>query len=260
MPESYLNIVGGIQPEVAKKIFDPQKRNDDGLFDRFGLIAYPEAKPFRVATRSPNYGLLDRYREVCRSLHAQNWGHVLIEGANGSPYARLSPDGQKMMNAWLNKNGDESVQNRENAVIGFMSKARGLVARLTFTLHAFRVASGEAEMFSEVDTDSLSSAIKLYETYCVPMYSRVLGEFGHGQEARAETLLWTAICRCEWSDFRVSDITKNGLKGLSDKVVVKNACDGLVELGWLYQKDANLRKRGRPSTRYYISDPKMRRN
>ena len=43
VPDIYLNVIGGIQPKVAKKAFQLSEEGaDDGFFERFGIICYPD--------------------------------------------------------------------------------------------------------------------------------------------------------------------------------------------------------------------------
>ena len=54
----YLNICGGIQPSVAAKLFSTVNGVDDGFFDRFGLIAFPDMpENWELVDRLPNWDL-----------------------------------------------------------------------------------------------------------------------------------------------------------------------------------------------------------
>jgi putative DNA primase/helicase len=62
VPDIYLNVVGGIQPKVAKKAFQISEDGaDDGYFERFGLICYPDLPDWQGV------------RDVSRSATTRSW-------------------------------------------------------------------------------------------------------------------------------------------------------------------------------------------
>ncbi|MCP3965295.1 MAG: DUF3987 domain-containing protein, partial [Lentisphaerae bacterium] len=66
----YLNIVGGIQPPVAKQLFNNNNNEeDDGLVERFGLIAYPE-KPtsWEDVKQLPDEEIEEKFHKLCADL------------------------------------------------------------------------------------------------------------------------------------------------------------------------------------------------
>ena len=82
IPEVYLNIFGGIQPKVAKKAFaSAESGEDDGFFERFGLLCYPDPIPWTgVKDEPPQRDFKRLYSEACLRLSRQNWATVLQDG------------------------------------------------------------------------------------------------------------------------------------------------------------------------------------
>ena len=70
-----LNIVGGIQPEVAREIFATGP--DDGLAARFTAV-WPSGPPvWETVDRLPNKGARDALDAICDRLADANWADML---------------------------------------------------------------------------------------------------------------------------------------------------------------------------------------
>ena len=73
--DAYLNVLGGIQPAKAQSLLTA---GDDGLFERFGLIAYPDDVPGTwTAPTEANPTVRDRFERVIGGLLAKEWGPVV---------------------------------------------------------------------------------------------------------------------------------------------------------------------------------------
>lgn len=75
VPDCYLSVIGGIQPQVAKKAFSLSAENlDDGFFERFGLISYPEIPDWQgVCDREPERDYKQLVMEACLRLAEKDW-------------------------------------------------------------------------------------------------------------------------------------------------------------------------------------------
>lgn len=73
--DAYLNVLGGIQPVKAQSLLTA---GDDGLFERFGLIAYPDhvAGTWTEPT-DLNPTMRDRFERIIGDLLAKEWGPVV---------------------------------------------------------------------------------------------------------------------------------------------------------------------------------------
>jgi hypothetical protein len=75
----YLNIIGGIQPKVAKQLFSPKEgATDDGFFERFGLVVYPAPMTtYNHVDQYPDRAARNAYFKICEKLADCNWEDIL---------------------------------------------------------------------------------------------------------------------------------------------------------------------------------------
>ena len=87
--DAYLNVVGGIQPAKAQEYL---KAGDDGLFERFGLIAYPDDVPGTwTAPTDANPTVRDRFERIIGELVAKEWGPVRSANMVPRPKVGVAP-------------------------------------------------------------------------------------------------------------------------------------------------------------------------
>jgi Protein of unknown function (DUF3987) len=168
IPEVYLNIFGGIQPKVAKKAFaSAESGEDDGFFERFGLLCYPDPIPWTgIKDEPPERDFKQLYTDACLRLSRQDWAAALQDGI-----MRFDDQAQDRFLAWYDGHMRTRVRTPEaegRPDHGFLSKGAGLVLRLTITLHLFRWTCGETASPSLVELASLEPDIAIFERYCVP--------------------------------------------------------------------------------------------
>ena len=60
------NVIGTIQPAKAQKLLDPndKKVDDDGFFERFGIMAFPDMPEFIFIDRAPNHQAEQKLTEL----------------------------------------------------------------------------------------------------------------------------------------------------------------------------------------------------
>jgi hypothetical protein len=99
IPEVYLNTFGGIQPKVARKAFaSAESGEDDGFFERFGLLCYPDPIPWTgVKDELPQRDFKQLYTDACLRLSRQDWATVLQDG-----FMRFDDQAQDRFLAWYN--------------------------------------------------------------------------------------------------------------------------------------------------------------
>jgi hypothetical protein len=256
----YLNIVGGIQPSVARKLFSIEDGSDDGFFERFGLMAYPDLpKTWELVDRHPDSGLRNTYHNICDTLSKTNWATVLhtdaeVEAGRATPYARFSPEAQQIFNDWLTEHMIGIRTAGESQVEGFMNKQRGLLVRLALIIHLTAYAAGEETDPRSVSEKSLSRALHLVEDYLVPTWRRVLAAFGKTQTESASMRIARAILAERMNGIRVSDVLKRDWSGMKDRAAIEAAFDDLVARDWLALPERNTGPRGgRPSETYRVN-------
>ena len=254
IPEVYLNIFGGIQPKVAKKAFaSAESGEDDGFFERFGLLCYPDPIPWTgVKDEPPQRDFKRLYSEACLRLSRQDWATVLQDGI-----MRFDDQAQDRFLAWYDHHMRTRVRTpeaEERPEHGFLSKGAGLVLRLTITLHLFRWTSGETASPGLVDLAGLEPAIGLFERYCVPMYDRVCKAFGKPEAHEGAARLCDYIRRKKVTRLRVADVTKLHWQGLGDRAAVLKVLEALEDIDWLRRVAAPTR--GRPADSWAVN-PKV---
>lgn len=258
VPDVYLNILGGIQPKVAKQSFSSAvEGEDDGFFER-GLLGYPEPIPWTgVKDEVPDRDYKQLISEACERLATTDWSLVLQDRL-----MRFDDRAQERFLAWYDEHMRTWVRRPEaedRPDHGFMSKGPGLVLRLTITLHLFRWTTGKAASPAFVDLMSLESAIGLFENYCMPMYARVCSAFGEREAHEGAARVCEHIKGKKLAKIRVADITKLSWHGLAERGPVLKAFEALEDIDWLRRRtEANRTRGGRPSD-HWVVNPRVLR-
>jgi hypothetical protein len=262
VPDCYLSVIGGIQPQVAKKAFSVSAENlDDGFFERFGLISYPEIPDWQgVRDREPERDYKQLVLEACIRLAEKDWLQDDILGAR--PMVFLE-DAQERFLEWYDDHMRAQVANRaarERPEHGFMSKGPGLLVRLSIVMHLFRWTCGEFGSPRAVDLQSLSSAIGIFETYCRPMYVRVLQAFGQVRGQAGAERIAAMILKKQLAKICPSDVRKMGWQGLREREDIFQAFAALEDIDWIVPQAASKStpKGGRPAEAWLVN-PKVHR-
>jgi hypothetical protein len=253
VPDLFLNIVGGIQPRVAKNAFKSNLTGeDDGFFVRFGLPCYPDPLPWDGVKDSPlEHGLHQALAEAIQGLADANWGHLLA----GDYPLRLDADARSRFFAWYDGHMRERVRLHEDRQDhGFMAKGEGLVLRIAITLHAFRWKCGEVHEVRLVDRDSIDAAIGMFEQYCIPTYARIIAAFGEVEAHPAAQRVLELIKHKKLDKVRVSDVTKNHWRGMRERKPILAAFEALEDIDVL-RPGAMLRGARTPA--HWIVNPKV---
>lgn len=255
----YLNIIGGIQPDVARKIFSVEDSADDGFFDRFGLMAYPEVpQTWELVDRKPVAGLRSSFHNICETLSKSDWMSVLhsdedVQEGRAKPYARFSCDAQAMFNKWLTEHMREIRRSGESQIAGLLNKQRGLLVRLALVIHLAAYAAGEETNPREVSSRSFTRALTLVETYLVPTWKRVWSAFGKSKTESMSMRIGKTIIKERLTGVRLSDIMKRDWKDVK-KDAIEAAFADLVARDWLAPPERNTKPRGgRPSETYRVN-------
>lgn len=256
VPDVYLNIFGGIQPKIAKKAFaSAAQGEDDGFFERFGLICYPDPIPWTgVKDEIPDRDYKQLVREACVRLSTTDWSlavHALM---------RFDDQAQEGFLAWHDQHMRTRVrmpEAEERLDHGFMSKGSGLVLRLTITLHLYRWTCGEAASPSRIDLASLEAAIGIFDRYCVPMYARVCKAFAEPEAHEGVARICHHIKAKKLAKIRVADVTKLSWQGLAERGPVLKAFEALEDIDWLRRAvEPSGPRGGRPSD-HWLVNPKV---
>jgi len=233
VPDIYLNVIGGIQPDVAKKAFQLSEDGaDDGFFERFGIICYPDLPDWQGVKDAPPEGdYKNLVTEACARLADKDWTTVL-----GDRPMVFDDDAQVGFLDWYDRHMAERVATRvarDRADHGFMSKGPGLVLRLAIVLHLFRWTCGEFDSPCVIDLASLRAAIGIFDTYCVPMYGRVCHAFAQVRAQSGAERIAAMILEKKMDRIRFGDVTKRKWPGLREREDVLQALAALEDIDWL---------------------------
>ncbi|MFP4350779.1 MAG: DUF3987 domain-containing protein [Desulfococcaceae bacterium] len=246
-PDLYLNIIGTIQPEIARQIFS--NAEPDGFFERFGLAVYPDSMcEWRYVDREPNHQAEAAFKMANRKLNAYDFGE--------NPIARYDSHGQAAFIEWYSENRGKILQTDDPALKRARGKADGLVNRLALVLHLGAWATEEEPEPLKVSRNSFIRAAGLYEEYLFPMWKRIMAAFySDGSENGAERILaW--IIKEDIQEFSIRNIKRKCWAGLTDADKVEDAIEVLTENHFISELP-KLPKGGRPAKRYAVN-PKLK--
>ena len=180
---------------------------DDGFFERFGIICYPDLPAWQGVKDIPPEGdYRQSLAEACIRLADKDWPTVL-----GDQHMIFEEGAQAGFLDWYDQHMAERVANqaaRDCADHGFMSKGPGLLLRVTILIHLFRWTCGECENPCVIDLKSLRAAVGIFETYCVPMYGRVCHEFAQVRAQSGAEKIAAMIREKKMDRIRFGDVTK----------------------------------------------------
>jgi hypothetical protein len=262
IPDVYINIVGGIQPSVAKNLFSIRDGSGDGFLDRFGLIAFPDLPDdWELVDRWPETGPRQAVNAIADKLASTDWAATLhtdpdFEAGKAKPYVRFSPAAQDTFNDWLIEHMRGMKSAVDTPIVGFNSKARGLLGRLALVIHLTAWAAGDESDPCTVSELSLGRTLTILETYLVPMWRRVMAAFSKAPVVDSAHRIAEYIRKKRLDGIRVADITKLEWPHLNDRKTIEEAFRTLVDRDWLAEPQPVSGARGRPSATYIVN-PKV---
>lgn len=254
----YLNIVGGIQPKVAKRLFSPKDgEGDDGFFERFGLVVYPNPMTsYEHVDRYPNKNALQNYYNACEKLAGCNWAEQLIpdEHLPEKGTARFDAQAQEAFNQWDVKHGRAMLsQHDDDSLNTMLSKAPGLLVQLAFLFHLADWADNVCVDVSAVNFRSFDRARVFLENYLIPMWKRILFAFADdgGESAAQKIGKW--LVQESIKSFTVRDIKQKHWVNLKNNDEIEVSIVVLLEKNWIME--AGKRSTGGRSTVKYAVNP-----
>ena len=230
-------------------------REDDGLIQRFGLTAWPDANPEWVnVDRYLNKDACDAAYELFDRLNS------LVPAAVGAtqdqyddfPYLRFTPEAYQHFTDWRDTL-ERRVRggNLPDALTSHLAKYRGLIPRLALITHLIDEGKGP------VGEMSLIKALQWAE-YLEPHAARVYSAGVAPARAGAKTLLAKikAGHLREQSAFTNRDVYRHCWSGLTSAEEAQQAIDILCAHHWLWPNHRTTAD-GRPMVEYIIN-PKVK--
>ena len=164
VPHPFLNVMGGIQPDMLPELCHAKDRAD-GFLDRI-LFSYPD----QLGTNHWVSQGVDReaqasWADTLRLLLSLEMRHCNERGIDLPQVVRFTDAAQTRWVEWHDANADEIGSPGLASVLkGHWLKMKSYCARLALTIHMLRVICAETTD-ENVDLDSLSRAIRLVDYF-----------------------------------------------------------------------------------------------
>jgi hypothetical protein len=250
-----VSIFGGIQPAKLRQYIYNNKLTDDGMFQRFQLLVYPdEPRNWKLIDRLPDYEAKNRAYAVIKILANMDFvmqcEAILREGAK-IPYLRFADAAQEVFYEWLTELENQKIRGYEDhLLVEHLTKYRKLMPSLALIFHLIDVADGKG--IGPVSADAARMAVnwcKYLESHAQRIYN-----MADSLVANAALALSKHIAKGKIEDnFTVRRIYRNKWGQLTDAETVRLACDILVEKGWLREKHTPAGFQQRAITEYTIN-------
>jgi hypothetical protein len=220
---------GGIQPaRLAQVMREP----DDGLLARFCWF-WPDPVPFKLSTTNPDVGFAVAAFERLGMLEMK---------PGNEPEFTPSPINvplSERARARLEQFGGD-MQARQgfsgDLMVSALGKARGLALRVSLVIEHLRWAAqdGMSQAPAEISEESFLAAVTLVKDYLMPMAERVYGDAAASPHARNVATLARWIANTHPVEVHVRQLQRTvRLPGLGEAPLIHEACEALIEAGWL---------------------------
>lgn len=264
-----LSILGGIQPDKLIYFLEPSIKGmgNDGLFQRFQLLVYPDPLTWEYVDQIPNKYARDRVVELFKTIDKLTHNDLINMGANiiedkdsPTPYFKFSDEAQEEYISWSTWLHKTVIPNEEHSIIAqHLDKYPKLVNTLALVFHL--VECIENNTSGDISKLSLKMSLqwsKYLESHARRIYGLVLQSSSIKAMSLCKKLLQLKYDD-EWlqQGFSTRSIQRKNWKGLTDLESVKDALDILIESNWILAEEIESSdKGGRPTTRYWIN-PKI---
>jgi hypothetical protein len=176
-----VSVLGTTQPDrMATYLHKTIKQLDnDGLFQRFQLLVYPDKKPWKLVDEFPDAAAKNRVFDICKAIDTmqfKDWGAIepqpLYEGQYSIPFFRLSSEAQPFFHCWL-KNHNETPRNQEHPILDqHLLKYKSLMPSLALIFHIIDIADGQK------NKDVTLSSVQKAATWCAYLESHARRIYG----------------------------------------------------------------------------------
>ena len=218
---------GGIQPA---RLAEVMRGPDDGLLSRWCWF-WPEPIPFKLNTTFPDIGFavaaFDRLGMLTLRRERDRTPEPIPIALVPTALSSLECFAQRMQ---------ERQQESGSLMKSALGKARGLVLRLSLVLEYLRWAAqdGYAGPPQEISAESCAAAIEFVSQYLLAMAERVYGDAAAPLKVRNAATLARWIKKTRAAEVYVRHLQREvRLPGLNQAEAIRDACNRLVEAGWL---------------------------
>ena len=140
-----LTVIGGIQPaKLERYLFESIRGFDnDGLFQRFSGMVYPDEPPTQIIDKSPNEAARNRAIKIIEKIATMDFWQIAEPSLTqeGVPRIRFNDDAQQFfLGDWLCKHCQKQKQEPIPIVQEHLAKYQKLMAGLCLIFHVIKVA------------------------------------------------------------------------------------------------------------------------
>lgn len=254
VPDVYLNILGGAQPDRAREIFG--EGPNDGFAARVTAV-YPDLPPtWNEVDRWPDRPARVALDAVCDRLVAADWSALLPpDDWKPLPYCRPDREAGGLWSEWHTSVMVALRAGRwEGRHAGRVGKYPGLAARLALGWHFVGWAAGRVadDALARVPALTMASVLDLMDGYVRPMDDRVYRAFDRTAAATGAERIARWILATRPESFTLRDVRRHEWSDLTDPVAVAAAVEWLAAKGWVREADPEQRL-GRPANRYLVN-------
>lgn len=247
-----LSVFGGIQPELLERYLADMvnSMDNDGRFQRFQVLVYPEAVAWEWRDRYPVQGSREAVRDLFDRLADFD---PLQDGATPAddfvklPWFHFDDAAQEVFIEWATDLHVNRMATEQNPLmVQHLAKFERLFCGLGLILHLAEGRIGPVQR----DTALRAAAWCAYlESHARRIYALV----EVAKVSAARTLSRRLLARKLSADgFTARDVMRKGWTGLKTALHAEAALAVLEEHGWVVGNDTTENV-GRPTTKYYIN-------
>ncbi len=247
-----LSLFGSFQPELLQEFLANHRQ--DGLFQRFQLMVYPDVGKYPQIDRAPDYKAFDTVKRMFKLLAALKENSITLG---------FSEEAQLIFNAWEVEHQRTIEAESYSPKRSHLGKYRGLMPVLAGLFQLVDLAaslpegSGIPRARVEIDAEHVRQAIRFID-YLKSHLGRIYNPVLNARDL-STIALSKKILAGELTDrFTARDVQQKGWGELKDGGDVNAALEELTELGWLRTVEKRTGGRGRP-TWIWLINPKLKR-
>ena len=262
-----LSIVGGFTPSKLDGYLAQafgQCGGNDGLFQRFQLMVYPDMTPWKPGSGDRKADdeartISDNLFRKLKAFDAEALGNVLSNEDKSLFWVRFTPQAQERFNIWRDKleirlrdpNGDD-----DEILIEHLSKSRSLLPKIALIFHVcellFKGSSHGVHVCEQCERMAELWCAFL-ESHARRIYFRVIERTLSATQELAAKIRGRKLEQV----FLARDVKRKGWRGLTDSDTVDAALEYLVDAKWLRSEPSPPSpKGGQPTVRFRIN-PKL---
>lgn len=253
-----VSIYGSIQPDKLLHHLNSCRRENDGIFQRFQLLVYPdEPKGWQLVDEHPNIDATERVYAILKNLSEMDFTACGAEQdePDGIPYYRFDEQAQTLFYTWLERLELDKLRGSgmDGMLVEHLSKYRKLMPALALTFHLIEVADGCAQ-----GAITLSSAERA-AAWCDYLESHARRVYGMIETLpiKAAQALLERIKKGELGQrFSLRDVYRRQWAMLTEREMVQAACDTLVASHWLKEETVIMPVNQRSRLEYVVT-PKL---